>query len=241
MATLTQLNHKTVLEPDPKTVKYLLDPKAQPPESLRNGWKANQQIALSHVDEGEKNNGLFELRFDDERYLPFENTGAVSTWRLELNGKKNSYNINALRDVIINLKYTAEQGGQVFASAVKGLLKPYPAARFFDVAQEFPDEWAAFLEGDEDELILPMSRDLFPNMSSSKITGIFASYDLVEPGAVSMVLNGDKALTLKDSKFLVTNGLSISSRGAEWTFSVNGNRKIINNIGLVLSYKASVG
>lgn len=48
MATLTQLNHTTVLEPDPKAVKFLLDPKNQPPLSLRNGWKANQQIALSH-------------------------------------------------------------------------------------------------------------------------------------------------------------------------------------------------
>ncbi|OUC11704.1 MAG: hypothetical protein B0A82_26270 [Alkalinema sp. CACIAM 70d] len=240
LATLTQLTHKTVLEPDPKAVKYLLDPKGQPPESLRNGWKASQQIALSHVDENEKNNGLFELRFDDDRYLPFENTGAVSTWRLELNGKKNSYNIAALRDVVINLKYMAEQGGQVFASAVKGLLKPYPTARFLDVAQEFPDEWAAFLEGEGDALILPMSRDLFPNMSSSKITGIFASYDLVEPGAISMMLNGDKNLMLKDGKLLLTNGLSISSRGSDWRFVINGDRSILNNIGLVFSYKASV-
>ncbi|HEY9623842.1 MAG TPA: neuraminidase-like domain-containing protein [Crinalium sp.] len=240
MATLTQLNHKTVLEPDPKAVKYLLDPKDQPPLSIRNGWKANQQIALSHVEEGEKNNGLFELRFDDDRYLPFENTGAVSTWRLELNGKKNSYNINALRDLIINLKYTAEQGGQVFASVVKGLLKPYPTARFFDVAQAFPDEWSAFLESEDDELVLPMSRGLFPNMSSSKITGMFAVYDLAEPSTVSMMLNGDKNLTLKQGKFLQTNGLNISNRGSEWMFTVNGDKEILNNIGLVFSYKASV-
>jgi len=240
MATLTQLNHKTVLEPDPKAVKFLLDPKDQPPLSLRNDWKANQQIALSHVEEGEKNNGLFELRFDDERYLPFENTGAVSTWRLELNGRKNAYNINVLRDVIINLKYTAEQGGQVFAGAVKGLLKPYPTARFLDVAQEFPDEWQDFVEGDGNELVLPMSRDLFPNMSSSKITGIFARYELAEPAAVSLVLNGDKTLTLKDGKFLLTNGLSIGSRGSEWRLTVNGDKDLIDNIGLVFGYKASV-
>jgi len=192
------------------------------------------------VEEGEKNNGLFELRFDDERYLPFENTGAVSTWRLELNGRKNAYNINVLRDVIINLKYTAEQGGQVFAGAVKGLLKPYPTARFLDVAQEFPDEWQDFVEGDGNELVLPMSRDLFPNMSSSKITGIFARYELAEPAAVSLVLNGDKTLTLKDGKFLLTNGLSIGSRGSEWRLTVNGDKDLIDNIGLVFGYKASV-
>jgi Tc toxin complex TcA C-terminal TcB-binding domain/Neuraminidase-like domain/Hemopexin len=240
MATLTQLNHRTVLEPDPKAVKYLLDPKDQPPLSIRNGWKANQQIALSHVGEGEKNNGLFELRFDDERYLPFENTGAVSTWRLELNGKRGAYRVNALRDVIINLKYSAEQGGSAFASAVKGLLKPYPTARFFDLAQEFPDQWAAFIDGETDELVIPLSRDLFPNMGSGKISGIFAHYDLAAPGSVSMVLNGDNALILKEGKFLPTNGLSISGRGVEWMLTVSGDKQIINNVGLVLGYKATV-
>jgi hypothetical protein len=240
MATLTQLNHKTVLEPDSKAVKYLFDPKDQPPETLRNGWKANQQIALSHVEDGEKNNGLFELRFDDDRYLPFENTGAVSTWRLELNGQKTTDVTKALRDVVITLKYTAEQGGPTFTSAVKGLLKPYPTARFLDIAEEFPEEWAAFIDGEDDDLVLPMSRDLLPNMSSSKITGIFASYDLAEPGNVSLVLNRDKNLTLRNGKFLQTTGLSINSRGSNWTLTVNGEKEILNSIGLVLSYKARV-
>ncbi len=39
----------------------------------------NQQIALSH---GLDDNGQFQLNFQDERYLPFEYTGAVSRWSL---------------------------------------------------------------------------------------------------------------------------------------------------------------
>ena len=240
MATLTQLNHKTVLEPDPKAVKYLLDPKDQPPLSIRNGWKANQQIALSYVDQYEKNNGLFELRFDDDRYLPFEGTGAVSTWRLELNGKKGSYNVQDILDVTINLKYTAEQGGTVFATAVKGMLKPYATARFFDMTYDFPDEWNEFLEDDSEELVLTFSRDLFPNMSSSKILGIYTQYDLYEPGQVSMTLNYDDKLTLKNGKLLATNGLSISNKGSDWVFTLKGNKDNLKNINLVLGYKASV-
>jgi hypothetical protein len=240
-ATLTQLGHKTVLEPDTKAVKYLLDPKNQPPLTLRSDWKANQQIALSHViDDYEKNNGLFELRFDDERYLPFEGTGAVSTWRLELNGTQGAYSANDIQDVTIALKYSAEQGGAIFATAVKGMLKPYPTARFFDIAKEFPDAWAAFTESDDDELALTLSRDMFPNMSSSKVTGIFAQYQLAAPGAVSLVLNDDKDLTLKDGTFLPTSGLSIAGQGAEWTFALNGNKALVQNIGLVLGYKANV-
>ncbi|MFW5764440.1 MAG: neuraminidase-like domain-containing protein [Coleofasciculus sp.] len=240
MATLTQLNHKMVLEPDPKAVKYLLDPKDQPPLSIRNGWKANQQIALSHVDQYEKNNGLFELRFDDDRYLPFEGTGAVSTWRLELNGKKGSYNVQDILDVTINLKYTAEQGGTVFATAVKGMLKPYATWRFFDMTYDFPDEWNEFLEDDSEELVLRFSRDLFPNMSSSKILGIYTQYELYEPGQVSMTLNYDDKMSLKNGKLLATNGLSISNKGSDWVFTVKGNKDNLRNINLVLGYKASV-
>ena len=240
MATLTQLSHKTLLEPDPKAVKYLLDPKDQPPLTIRSNWRTSQQIALSHVEEFETNNGLFELRFDDDRYLPFEGTGAVSTWRLELNGKKGSYNVNNLRDVIITLKYTAEQGGKPFADAVKGMLKPYTAFQYFDIANDFPDAWEAFLFSEDNELVLSMTRDLFPNISSSKIIGVFTRYELLEPSAVSMVLNGDEALILQDGKFLPTNGLSISTQGAEWAFVLKGNKTILNNMSLVFSYKASV-
>ena len=40
MATLTQLNHKTIIEPDPKAVKYLLQPKDKEPLSIRSNWKS---------------------------------------------------------------------------------------------------------------------------------------------------------------------------------------------------------
>jgi len=240
MATLTQLSHKTVLEPDLKAVKYLLDGKDQPPQTIRSNWRANQQIALSYVDQYEKNNGLFELRFDDDRYLPFEGTGAVSTWRLELNGKKGSYNVNDLLDITINLKYTAEQGGTVFDKAVKGLLKPYETVRYFDMQYDFPDEWNAFLDGDSNELVLPMSRDRFPNMGSNKIFGIYTKYELYEPGTVSMVLNNQEALTLKDSTYLITNGMSIGSRGAEWSLTLNGNKTNLRNLNFAITYQATV-
>ena len=40
-----------------------------------------QSIATSRAD---ADAGLFELDFDDPRYLPFEYTGAIATWRIEL-------------------------------------------------------------------------------------------------------------------------------------------------------------
>jgi hypothetical protein len=40
-----------------------------------------QSVATSNA---QNDSGLFELNFRDERYLPFEGTGAISSWRLEL-------------------------------------------------------------------------------------------------------------------------------------------------------------
>ena len=239
-ATLTQLTHKTVMEPDLKAVKFLLNPKDQPPASIRSNWRPNQQIALSHHDEYEKNNGLFELRFDNDRYLPFEGTGAVSLWRLELNGKKGAIDLRNLVDVTINLKYTALQGGPVFAEAVKGMLKPYEALRFFDMTFDFADQWNEFLDGDGNEFSLLFTRDLFQNMGSSKIAGIFTKYDLAGPGEISMTLNGNKDWRLQDGKYLETIGLNIGSQGSDLRFSVKGDKNNLRNIQFVFSYKANV-
>lgn len=239
MATLTQLNHKTVLEPNAKAVKFLLDPKGSQPQGIRSNWRATQQIALSHHDEYEKNNGLFELRFDNDRYLPFEGTGAVSTWRLELNGKKGSYNMNELLEVTINLKYTAKQGGEAFVDAVKGMLKPYPTVRFFDMHHDFPGQWNEFISNDSNELILPLSRSLFPNMRGGKISGIFTKYDRYEPEQVKITLGQGDGLPLDDGKYLPTTGLSIPGKGTDWVLRIKGNKANLRNIQFVIGYQAN--
>ncbi|MEU5864636.1 hemopexin repeat-containing protein [Nonomuraea sp. NPDC047529] len=231
-ATLTQLDSKIVLSPDPKAVKYLIDPKGPMPGTLRANWRAGQQIALSDLEEYKDNNGLFELRFDDDRYLPFEGTGAVSRWRLELPAG----GAPALRDVTITVKYAAEQGGELFANAVKGMLKPYPAARFVDVATEFPERWAAFTEGSEDVLTLPFTAGMFPGMIGRQITGVYAAYP---PGtSARLLINGDRRLALDDGKLLPTPGLLVGGPG--WPLAVEGDRTTLGGVGLVLTYRAGV-
>lgn len=241
-ATLTQLTHKTVLEPDLKAIKFLIDPKDTPPLSIRSGWKANQQIALSHTDTftGESQ-GLFELNFNDERYLPFEGTGAISSWKLELKGKRGSYSIEELTDITVNVQYTAKQGGQEFTSGVKGLLKPYPTNRYFDFSFDFASQWNQFLFNGDDELAIFLTRDMFPDISGSKIIGLFATYDLYEEGQVNMVLNhNSESLSLKNGQYISTNGLSIGSQGEEWVFKIQANKDNIKNINLVVMYLAKV-
>ncbi|MEU6778308.1 hemopexin repeat-containing protein [Nonomuraea angiospora] len=224
-AVLTQTGHKTVLEADAKAVRYLLDGKGEAPASVRSDWRPSQRIALSDTEEGRDNNGLFELRFDDERYLPFEGTGAVSTWRMEITGRR-PYD---LFDVVVTVKYTAEQGGDVFANAVRGMRRPYAAARYVDVAGEFPEQWQAFLDGGD--LVLPIAPEMFPDMVSTQISGLYARYDLADGGSARLRLNGQ---LIDDRTAVRVPGL----RTGEWRLTADGEREALIDVGLVLSYRA---
>lgn len=237
-ATLTQLNNKLVMAADIKAVKHLINPENEANNHVRVNWRANQQVALSHVDQYSENNGMFELNFNDERYLPFEGTGAVSSWRLELNGRKGSYNPADLLDVTIKLRYTAQQGGQRFATEVKGVLKPYHATSFFDLAYNFPDEWAA-LTRDQEDVSLTFTRDMFPNMSSSKIIGLYIHYGYQDGGSGAIfTLNDD--FPVPNNTYLQPSTLEVGQQGAQWKFTLKGDRTTLKNAEMVLVYKAAL-
>ncbi|GGK95923.1 hypothetical protein Sme01_31310 [Sphaerisporangium melleum] len=229
-AVLTQLDSRTVLSADPKAVKYLLDPKGPMPATLRADWRGGQQITLSDLEEYKDNNGLFDLRYDDDRYLPFEGTGAVSRWRLELP----SGGAAQLMDVAITVKYSAEPGGELFAGAVKGMLKPYATARYCDVPAEFPEEWSAFVESSDGTLTLPFVPDMFPGMTGRAVTGIYALYSRESGGSGRFLLNGESRLALNDGKLLATPGLSVGT----WDLVFDGDKSALQGVSLILSYRA---
>ena len=67
----------------------------------------------------ESDPGLFHLRFDDERYLPFEGAGAISTWRIELQQADNAVDLSQLTDVVLTLVYTARNGGAALEAVAR--------------------------------------------------------------------------------------------------------------------------
>jgi Tc toxin complex TcA C-terminal TcB-binding domain/Neuraminidase-like domain/ABC toxin N-terminal region len=72
--------------------------------------RALQQICLST---GMDESGLFVLNFGDERYLPFEGTGAVSNWQLDFQNPTSDEQkriLESLTDVIVRIRYTAKTG-----------------------------------------------------------------------------------------------------------------------------------
>ena len=105
---------------------------------------------------------------------------------------------------------------------------------------DFPDQWKEFLDSESNELVLRFNREMFPNMGSSKISGIFTKFDLHKPGQMSMTLNYQDDWPLRDGQYLLTPGLSVSSRGSEWALTIKGDKENLRNINLVLGYQATV-
>jgi len=115
-ATLTQTNNKVLIKPNQDAVNWLKNPSILSPDSsilspdssiLRQNWHSNQKIAIS---KGVNDSGLFVLNFQDERYLPFEGTGAISDWTLSMPKATNQIDFDSITDVIITLSYTAMHG-----------------------------------------------------------------------------------------------------------------------------------
>ena len=128
-----------------------------------------QAVATSKPD---SDPGLFQLRFDDERYLPFEGAGAISTWRIELRQADNAIDISQLTDVVLTLAYTARNGGAALEAAAraereKGLarggIKPEPQ-HFVSLKRDVPTAWKKIEEstaGQEVETPLPLEASRF--------------------------------------------------------------------------------
>jgi hypothetical protein len=57
--------------------------------------------------------GVFEFSFRDERYMPFEGAGAVSSWKLSLPKSFRQFDYHTINDVIVHISYTAEENSDL--------------------------------------------------------------------------------------------------------------------------------
>ena len=155
-----------------------------------------QSIAMSS---GQNDNGLFELNFRDDRYLPFEGAGAISLWRLQLPAAFETFDYSTITDVIIHLKYTAREGGDDLRqaatnnvkTAVNNMLvsqKDKGLMRLFSVRHEFPTAWYQFLHPanatDQQVLSLNVTPDRFPffaQLGNIKVVSLDLVADTANP------------------------------------------------------------
>lgn len=132
-------------------------------------WGEREAIATSG---GQNDSGLFELSFNDPRYLPFEFMGAISRWRLELPVETNYFDPATLSDMVLHLNYTSREGGPALREAALAAGRdrlPGDGWTFFDVRHDFAEAWELFRraagDGCDDRprpLTLSLRRRLFP-------------------------------------------------------------------------------
>jgi hypothetical protein len=135
----------------------------------------------------QQDSGMFEPNLRDERYLPFEGAGAVSTWKLSLPDQFQPFDYDTISDVILQLRYTARDGGEALKAlcqtslqdALNALKSQGDAAngvglaRLFSLRHEFPTEWYRFLNppaadpGDQ-TLTLTLGMERFPFLLRGK-------------------------------------------------------------------------
>ena len=114
----------------------------------------NVPISSIAVSSLEDENGVFELNFHDERYLPFEGAGVISKWRIELpNPKKfKQFDYDTITDVVMRLRYTSQDGGdklkapaadsvQDYIKSVEDISREEGLFAVFDLKNDFPNEW----------------------------------------------------------------------------------------------------
>lgn len=107
---------------------------------------------------GNQDSGLFEVNLRDERYLPFEGSGAISWWRLELPTELPQFDHDSISDAVLHLRYTAREGGAPLRAAAQDHLRQLVSGatavgsvRLLSIRHEFPTAWARFTAAELDE------------------------------------------------------------------------------------------
>jgi len=128
-ATLRLDSSKIRLQP-------LVEPTTVPPRHT---------IAIA-TSKAQNDAGVFEFSFRDERFMPFEGAGAVSSWQLALPRTLRVFDYATIADVVLHLSYTANFDGlrkeslEREADGIVSQLKSDKSmTRLFSLRQEFPD------------------------------------------------------------------------------------------------------
>ncbi|WLH34478.1 neuraminidase-like domain-containing protein [Pseudomonas sp. FP2196] len=128
-ATLLQISSMTATRSTTQSVQYLHNPGAVAPSDVVINLRSGQQIVLSV---GLADNGLHGTKPDEGLLNPFENTGAISRWRLSFPwpGKRlQAAMLDSLTDIIVRIRYTAKAGELTFIQKVEDMVTEAENAR----------------------------------------------------------------------------------------------------------------
>ncbi|WP_264328552.1 MULTISPECIES: neuraminidase-like domain-containing protein [unclassified Wolbachia] len=227
-ATLQQTANRVVLKPEIEAIRSLLDENNElsDNQSLRVNCNTNQQIAISKGNQ--EDSGLFELNFNDERYLPFEGTGAVSDWILELQ------NTEKVSDVIIHLDYTAFNGGKELSNKVKALpkLKYYYDMLAVKLSEVDQEKWQRFKQSGEFKFKPSFSTRIKNPEIDLSYNGVYLVPKIADGSEVNIKLGNN--VWDKD-----THKVTVTELENDWVIKATNANKI-EEITVIIPYKAEV-
>lgn len=122
-------------------------------------------IATSNA---QNDSGMFELNFNDDRYLPFEGSGVISQWQIDMPRENNYFDFASISDFILHIRYTSRNGGTQLATEANHELQtilPNSGMRLFSLRHDFPTEWYRFLNpigGADQELVIDLKAEHYP-------------------------------------------------------------------------------
>lgn len=171
------------------------------------------EISSIATSNAQNDSGMFELNFNDERYLPFEGAGVISDWQINMPIENNYFDFTSLSDVVLHVSYTSRSGGGDFANKANTHLQtklPSGTARLFSLKHDFSSEWHRFLnpEGDSDqELLIDFKQEHYPFFIRGKIGTLkIKKMDVFLESSIA----GDFSANIKVTNSASLDGLSIS-------------------------------
>ena len=198
------------------------------------------------VSRGVDDAGVFNLDFKDTRYLPFEGSGAISRWSVELlNDPDNAdfgrplrqFDYSTISDVILHIRYTAREDAGPFRTKALQTLRDRlqeadatPVLRAFDLRREFPVEWQRFLFPEDplagNVMDLSITRDMFRYLgqdSTLKVNTLWVMARCSDGGDYTVRLQpplpaGNETMTL--AKLDSYGGLHVADQQPVSTFDV---------------------
>lgn len=162
-----------------------------------------QSVVTSHV---QNDSGMFEVNLNDDRFLPFEGAGVISTWTLDLPKDLRQFDYDTISDVLLHIRYTARQGGTPLRDKAVDKLKTMiseatqsPLKRLFSLRYDFPNEWHRFSDEVAGDLTITLHKDHFPYMVSTRTISIDTAeteaYEIADGNKLSTITNPFDALT----------------------------------------------
>lgn len=151
--------------------------------------------------------GVFQLNFRDDRYMPFEGAGAISSWKLDLPKTFKQFDYQTINDIMIHISYTAEYD-ELFRDEVEkqngvieATLKNNALSRIISLRQEFSTDFHRLTEQSVNtEVLIKIQNKHFPMFLNGKPI---------------RVTNAKLVLVTPDDQ--TVNDVKISINGAEQT------------------------